>query len=188
MKLLGIVINMLSAKAKIDVGTKAGAEFLRNDIEARTGEALSLNTVKRLVGILPYDSSPREVTLDIIARYLGYKNWSLLNSDIQNKISDFNDNPDFIDLQKYPPNTKIILKWQPDRTLHLVRQEAGEYLVEKSENSKLLKGDILSLSQIAVGFPLMVRQVWRDGKSLGNYIGAQIEGITSIETINGQQL
>lgn len=185
MKLPGIVIKMLSDNAKINVGTTAGAEFLRNDIEARTGEALSLNTVKRLVGILPYNSSPREVTLDIMAQYLGYKNWGLLNSDIQNKISDFNDNPDFIDLQKYPANTRIILKWQPDRTLHLVQKVDGEYLVEKSENSKLLKGDILSLSQIAVGFPLMVRQVWRDGNSLGNYIGAQIEGISSIEIING---
>lgn len=185
MKLNRIVIKMLSEKAKIDVTSKIGAEFLRNDIEARTGEALSLNTIKRLTGILHYDSSPREVTLDIISKYLGYHNWHQLNSNIQNRISDFNIPSNFIDLQGLPIKKEVIVKWQPNRLIHLEHQNNGNFLVIKSENSKLIEGDVLYLSQIAIGFPFMVKEVRRDGNSLGNYTAAQIEGLSSIEIING---
>lgn len=185
MKLNGVIIKMLADKARVNVETKNGAEFLRNDIESRTGEALSLNTVKRLVGILPYDSSPREITLDIIARYLGYNNWPLLNSAVQNKISDFNVTSGFIDLIELPENSEIIIKWHPDRILHIVHHYKGKYEVRRSDKSKLLEGDILFLSHIAVGFPFMVKEVIRKGETLGNYTAAQIEGIYSIEFING---
>lgn len=185
MKLNGIVIKMLSEKSGMDVSTKAGAEFLRNDIESSTGEALSSNTIKRLTGILPYDSEPREITLDIIARYLGFKNFKILQSAINNKISDFNSIPGFIDLTSQPVGKEITIKWEPDRVIKIRHIGEGIYRVDESINSKLLTADLLTLSQIAEGFPFMVKEVVREGKSLGSYTAAQTEGIFSIETKNG---
>ena len=185
MKLDVLLIKMLSKKADKDVTTKAGAEFLRNDIETKTGEALSLNTIKRLVGILNYESSPRDITLDIIARYLGYRNYSQLLLILQDKISDFNTPSEFIDLHNLAAGTELSIDWAPDRVLRIKHLEGGNYLVVESVNSKLKKGDILSLSQIAKGFPFMVKEVIRAGESWGNYTAAQVEGISSIEVING---
>lgn len=172
---------MLSEKANVDVTTKAGAEYLRHDIEARTGESLSLNTVKRLLGILSYDSRPREITLYIIARYLGYNDWEQLQNSIQDKISDFNSPVEFIDLKELPADTVVIIKWNPEREIKLRHIKEEKYIILEAVNSKLQKGDVLSLSQIAVGFPFMAREVVREGKSLGNYTSARLEGVSSIE-------
>lgn len=185
MKLNVIVIKMLSEKAKVDVTTKAGSEFLRNDIESKTGEALSLNTIKRLTGILPYTSNPREITLDIVARYLGYKDYNILQATINNNISDFNTLPNFIDLKLQPIGKEILIKWEPGRIIKIRHTGEGVYQVEGSVNCKLLKGDMLTLSQIAEGFPFMVKEVVRGGQVLGSYTAAKTEGVLSIESKNG---
>ncbi|MCH5223227.1 MAG: hypothetical protein J1E82_04235 [Muribaculaceae bacterium] len=186
MKLQTIIIKLLSEKANIDVTTKTGAEFLRNDIEAKTGEALSLNTVKRLVGILPYESSPREVTRDILAKYLGYDNWNLLNTDLQNKISDFNRPEEFIDLKELPINSDVVIKWSPDREIKIHHIQGEKYEILEARNSKLQKEDIIFLSQIAIGFPFIAKEVVRGGNSLGNYTAARVDGVYSIEIIDGE--
>lgn len=181
MKLNQTVIDLLSEKSGKDVTTSYGADYLRNDIEAVTGESLSLNTVKRLVGHLPYDSTPRVVTLDIIARYLGYGSWQLLQESLTGRISDFNIEEGFIDLQAQPPGRIIRIGWQPDRSISIRHLGEGRYVVTESVNSKLNCDDVLYLSQIAEGFPFMVKRVERGGKNLGNYIAAKKHGIGSIE-------
>lgn len=183
MKLNQTVIDLLSEKAARDVTTPDGAEYLRNDIEAVTGEALSRNTVKRLVGILPYESSPRAVTLNIVSRYLGFSSWQLLQEYLAGKISDFDINEGFIDLTNQPSGQIIRIRWQPDRALTIKHLGSGKYIVTKSINSKLRSEDILHLSQIAVGFPFMVKMVERDGGNIGNYIAAKKTGIDSIEIV-----
>lgn len=80
---------------------------------------------------------------------------------------------------------KVVIKWNPNREILIRHSGNGEYIVEKAQNSKLLEDDHLFLSQIAVGFPLMVKEVVRKGKSLGNYLAAQSEGISYLEVLNG---
>lgn len=186
MKLNQTVIDLLSKRAGKDVATSYGADYLRNDIEAATGESLSLNTVKRLVGLLPYDSKPRLITLNIISRYLDFSSWQLLQEYITGKISDFNVEEFFIDLTNQPLNCIIKIKWQPDRYLVIKHLGNGKYIVAQSINSKLLVDDILYLSQIAKGFPFIVKNVERKGLSLGNYMAAKKTGIDSIEIEYGQ--
>lgn len=181
MKLNQAVIDMLSEKTGKDVQTPYGADYLRNDIEAITGEALSLNTVKRLVGLLPYESSPRTITLNIISRYLGFSSWQLLQEYVAGKISDFNVEDLFVDLTKQPLNSLIKLRWQPDRYISICHLGNGKYRVVESVNSKLQPDDVLHLSQVASGFPFMVKTVERNGRNLGNYIAAKKTGIDSIE-------
>ena len=181
MKLNQVLIDMLSEKAGKDVKLSYGADYLRNDIEVVTGESLSLNTVKRLVGLLPYDSTPRLVTLNIISRYLGYSSWQILQENLTGKISDFNVENFFIDLINQPLDSCIKIRWQPDRCIEIRHLGDGKYIVMDSLNSKLHQDDILALSQIAEGFPFMVKSVERDGESLGNYIAAKKTGIDSIE-------
>lgn len=180
MKLNQIVIDLLSKKTGKDVTTSYGADYLRNDIEAVTGEALSLNTVKRLVGNLSYESTPRGVTLDIISRYLGFSSWQILHEYFTGKISDFNVEEGFIDLTAQPSGKVINIRWQPDRCISIKHLDEGKYMVIKSLNSKLHTEDILYLSQIREGFPFIVKMVERNGKNIGNYIAAKKHGIDSV--------
>lgn len=181
MKLNRTVIDLLSAKTGHDVTTPHGADYLRNDIEAVTGEHLSLNTVKRLVGNLPYESSPRAVTLNIISRYLGFNSWQLFQEYLSGKISGFDTEEGFIDMTTQPPGRLVKIRWEPARSISIKHLGEGKYVVSESINSKLRSEDIIYLSQIAEGFPLMVKLVERNGKVLGNYIAARKQGIDSIE-------
>ena len=81
MSLTGEYINKLSDKVKEDVSTPAGAAKLKLDIEVANGERLVLNTVKRLVGVLPSNAKPRTSTIKIISDYLGYPDWRVFSSD-----------------------------------------------------------------------------------------------------------
>lgn len=183
MKLNDIFIDLLNQKVGCNVTTASGATFLRNDIESVTGENLSANTIKRLVGNLPYDNSPRGTTLEIIAKYLGYDSWQLLNDDLNQKISAFNSDNCFYELDKIPVDQRIKIEWEPNRKILLQHKTGYEYEVISSENSKLIEGDILTLSEIAVGFPFMVKNVVRDGNDLGNYIASPKLGIKNIEIL-----
>ena len=178
-----VIIKMLNIRTGCDVTTPAGATFLRNDIESVTGENLALNTVKRLTGVLPCDSTPRTTTLDIVARFLGYNSWNVLMSAIESTVSNFNIPEGFIDLPALKVGQLVQIEWEPDRKIIISHEGNGNYKVTAACNSKLLEGDILQLSHIARGFPFLVREVIRDGKSLGPYTAASETGLHSAKLL-----
>lgn len=171
---------MLCEKAGVDVSTPAGSEWLRNDIEKVTGESLSINTIKRITGALEYEGSHRTMLLDIIARYLGYSSWSLLDQVLQEKTSFFSEENDALTLEKLPQGQLVEIRWDPDRRVLLRHKGDKIFTVIESSNSKLQEGDNLTLSQLAPGFPLYASDVTRDGISLGTYTAASINGVNSI--------
>ena len=175
-----VLIGMLGRKAGCDVTSPMGAEFLRNDIESITGEHVGLNTIKRIVGILDYEGAHRPVIMNIIAKYLGYDSWSMLESVLKDKISGFSDDSSIVEIASLADGQLIELEWNPDRKVVLRHDHGKSLTVMSSRNSKLLAGDILTLSQIAPGFPLYASEVVRDNISLGNYTAAAEEGIKSI--------
>ena len=67
----------------------------------------------------------------------------------------------------YPPNRVLILENLGD----------NHFLVIKSENSKLQDGDLLTLTHIIRGYPLLISQVIREGKDLGAFTAGKIQGI-----------
>ncbi len=183
MKFNKVIIKYLSDQCGVDVSTASGATALANDIEGKTGERLAANTLKRLVGVLPYDFSPRGSTLDIIAAYLGYSSWELFISAINDRVSAFNAENPFIDVSALVPGTRITFGWEPDREISLRCMGGGRCEVIEVANSKLSAGDILVLSQLAEGYPLVAKKVIRNGRNNGSYVAAKITGISNINII-----
>ncbi len=182
MHLNPIQLKKLSEKIHQDAATPAGAAVLALDIEQKTGQTLSLNTVKRLVGVLPSDTTPRLSTLNIIANYLGYPDWQSLQADTEMQGSGFGENNIFKDMTTLEQGAKVEIAWLPDRRLLLRHDGNGQYEVIKSENCKLLPGDLLTLSKLAIGFPFIADKVFRDGHPLGAYHAAEGAGITLLLT------
>ncbi len=181
MTLNSIIIQYLSNRCGRDVTTPAGSTALAYDIEAKTGHLLSTNTIKRLVGILPYNFVPRSSTLSIIAEYLGFSSWEMFLETINDNVSDFNvDNP-FIEVKDLEAGTEIEFSWEPDRDIKLLHQGGGWCEVIEVTNSKLAMGDRLLLVQLAEGYPLIAKEVIRNGESLGSYTSAKTKGISNIQ-------
>lgn len=183
MILNSLQIERLSEKIGQDVTTPAGASYLCLDIESKTGISLGLNTVKRLVGVIPSDGSPRKTTLNVLANYLGYPSWDLLEEDTEMEGSVFGRKDIFIEMSDLEKNTVVEICWKPDRRILIRHDGTGQYTVMKSENSKLRPGDILSLSQLAIGFPFLANKVFRAEKPLGSYRAADGAGITRFNII-----
>lgn len=177
------VIEMLNRKTGQDVTTLKGAAYLQHDIEKELKTYLALNTVKRLLGLLPYRFRPREETLQIFANYLGFPTWSLLQEYIDDHISEFGETSPFMDLSRLDEGVEIEISWDPDRYLKIKHLTGYEYCVVSAENSKLKKDDILTLTQLAEGFPFVVRSVFREGVCLGNYMAAKKLGLKNIRLL-----
>lgn len=179
------IIDLLSKKAGRDVRTAYGSEWLCNDIIAVTNASISTNTVKRLTGVLKTDGDSsalhaRAATLDIISRYLGFKDFKALCEFLQAGSSQFKQADGLVNIEDLPRGTSMEIRWSPDRVLTLRILESGECLVEQAVNSKLTVGDRLKIFQVMVGYPLNVSEVIRDGQSLGPYTAAPEYGVTNI--------
>lgn len=181
MKFNSVIIKYLSDKCGCDVTTPSGATILANDIESKTGERLTPNTIKRLVGILRYDNAPRDTTLAIIAKYLGFTSWKLFVEHVNNRLSDFSAENPFVEVAGLPEGSLISFSWEPDRTIKLIHCGSGGCRVVDVANSKLLKDDRVAITQLANGYPFMAKEVIRSGQSLGSYIAAKITGISNLK-------
>lgn len=80
---------MLGEKAGCDVTVAHGADWLRQDITARTNKEISVQTVKRLTGVLQYGEEDKihlnSYNKAIIAHYLGFVNWKGLEQHLVEK-------------------------------------------------------------------------------------------------------
>lgn len=176
-----ILVKMLSRRAGYDVDTPHGSEMLQKEIEALTGERLSVNTLKRLIGVLPYDGEQRKSTLDIVAKYLGFRNTKELQNFVEGRVSDFKLPPQYIDLPALGPEVTVVMEWTPGRRIAMRHLSSDRYILTEAINSKLQVEDILVLGIVAEGLPLVAREVIRKGVSLGPYIAAQEGGLTTVE-------
>lgn len=152
------------------------------DIFQKTKSMVSETSVQRWFGLVAdHDRRQLKSTLNIIAKYLGYDSWELLQGDLDAdvEISQFADMDDLTsaDLNE---GTQVQITYAPGRMLLMTYLGDGWFIVNESVKSKLQQGDKVRISHFAVGFELLVADVERDGKSLGAYQAAKIGGLTSI--------
>lgn len=175
-------------KNKIGIGMTYNRDFetLAQAIEDETGEMLGVSTLKRLFGFKMEKVVPRESTMDILSRYLGYSDYAMMLKDLgpDADISIFTP-IDSIESLELKAGVQIQVTYDPNRIFILSYLGDNKYIVNEIEGSKNIKqGDVLMISQLAVGFPLIVSQVVREGKNLGKYVAAQERGLKSIEIMN----
>lgn len=177
MKFSPYVTNLLRQKSKKDFHQSADCEYLALDIESVTGEHIGVNTLKRLLSFIDDEREPRTSTLDIIARYLGFDNWEVLSVYDDKSNSSFESSSEEIRINNLVEGQCVQISYLPDRRLVMTYQGNERFLVQISENSKLLAGDELTLTHIVQGYPLLVTEVIRDGKSLGSFTAGKAQGI-----------
>ena len=132
------------------------------------------------MGFAQDERSPHATTLDAIARYLGFAHWDELK-DIEGKgNSDFGTTEEEIRSDDFAPNRIVEFAYLPDRLVRLKYLGSHRYLVLESQNSKLQADDEIEVLNFVLHHPLLVLQVWREGKSLGQFTAGRISGLSSI--------
>lgn len=146
-------------------------------------------TVKRMLGLVGENSpernrTPHVSTMDILAKWLGYDNYKSLLREIgeQDYSSEFT-SMDSIDVKDLPDGTQVQIKYEPARVIVMTYLGNSTFMINESINSKLQKGDRVTISFLVLGQELIVKDVMRDMRNLGGYRGAKDGGLTSIEII-----
>jgi len=183
MKLPFHIIEQLKRKSGSDLRLPSDCELLALDIEGRTGVHIGATTLKRLLGFVGDERTPHTTTLDAIARYLGYAHWDELSAIDDKGNSDFEAPDGEVRSADLQGGCRVEIAYLPDRRVLLAFLGNNRYKVQQSQNSKLLAGDEVELHSFVLHHPLLVINVWRNGKSLGQFTAGRISGLSSVKVI-----
>ncbi|NDV65597.1 hypothetical protein [Bacteroides sp. 224] len=178
-----LICQLLKEKSATQLLRPADFAVLSECILEKTGERLSVNTLKRLFGTLA-EVDPTQTTLNIIAQYLEYPTWSILQKELEGTNSGFGDCPDCIFPKEFHVGQQLYLVYSPDRELILEVQPDKTCKVIHVNKGKLYPGDFLRIESILLNAPLVVKEVVRGGVSLGTYTGAKEGGVLMITVIS----
>ncbi|MDE5573158.1 MAG: hypothetical protein K2H44_05035 [Muribaculaceae bacterium] len=174
-------------REKVGLGMTRSADFevLSQSIKDNTNENLGVNTLKRLFGFKNDKVVPRLSTMDIIARYLGSEDYESLIKELgeDTDISLFTP-IDCIEVKDLGKGTQIRIAYAPNREFFLTYLGDSQFIVNGVKGSKnIMTGDLLTISQLAVGHKFVISHVIRDDKDLGAYESAKFKGLKSVEIL-----
>lgn len=153
---------------------------LSDCIFAQTHERISESTLKRMFGYVSSDHQPRRSTLDVLSRYVGYKDWHtfLQANDKANGLVESNLMFAKSLLAKdLIRGERVVVRWQPDRIciLRYVGQE--RFVVEEVRGSKLSVGDTFRCDLFIQGEPLFLSDATIGGVPHQRYVCGKVHGI-----------
>lgn len=165
------------------IATSTDFESLSVIIEHEIGEMLSCSTLKRIWGYMTMKPTPRASTLDILSRYIGYRNFTDFREALR-KSDDFQSKfikAWLINPQDLAMGDSITVGWHPNRLVTMKYLGDSGFEVTDSVNSKLLVGDKFHLGTIIIGFPLYIAGILRDGEMTPPYVAGCETGLTVLE-------
>ena len=177
------IVQLLKEKSGSDLRLPSDCEYLSLDIESKTGVRIGATTLKRLVGFAQDEREPHTSTLDAIARYLGYAHWEELSTIEDKGNSDFDVTDEEVRSVDLQPGVHIEITYLPDRKVRMQYLGNHRYRIMESLNSKLQTDDEVEVLNFVLHHPLLVLNVWRDGKSLGQFTAGRVSGLSSIKVV-----
>ncbi len=145
------------------VKTPADYEWLSERIMKKTHERLSPTTLKRFFGYLHEPVKPRAVTLDVLARFVGYRDYETFckeDEEIQSNIV----SGEWLAAEDMKIGQIVRLTWKPDRVCVIRHLSHGLFEIIGRENTKLQTGDIFECHLFIRHEPLYISNIQRNGK------------------------
>ncbi|MBR5085675.1 MAG: hypothetical protein IKX31_01560 [Muribaculaceae bacterium] len=156
-------------------------QLLAHNVAEVTGEHISTNTLKRLWGYLEGYRTSRRFTLNVLSRYVGFRDWDdycvNLNHNASSQIFD----TQHIDSGSLDVGDRLTLRWHPDRVVRLEYRGGNEYVVLESHRAKLTAGDTFKCQGFVPGQPLVINGLLHKGVDHPiNYICGKQGGVKVI--------
>lgn len=179
-----IIRERIQQKFGQEIRYSKDCEVLAIDISNNTSRKISVSTIKRLFGLAKGIEEPRLYTLDVLAIYIGYKNYDDLLIEFKTANGSEFEILEEVRADSLNMNDELDLQYEPNRSLKLRYLGDSKFELLEVLNSKLKEKDIVVLSHIIIDYPLFLRNVIRKEKNLGSFTAAKISGITSIRILN----
>ncbi|MBR7023183.1 MAG: hypothetical protein IKI09_06915 [Bacteroidales bacterium] len=176
-------------------------EKLRNDIETALGRSMqtprdfdhlskriyarlhlmvSATTLKRIWGYLNDGGKPRNSTLTILAKFLGYRDWEEFH---QNAILPEEQQSDPVYsrrlsvVEELQPGDRLRLTWLPGRVCDIEYLGGLDFRVVASEKTRLRPGDTFQCSLVVEGEPLYLDHLVQEGRTPIAYVCGKKNGV-----------
>ena len=142
-------------------------------------DALSASTLKRLWHYVSQETTPRRATLDVLSRFVGYKDFNDYRMSLLGSVTDSSAYLDshIVSADELEEGALLTIGWEPDRVVKLNKVGDNLFEVAGSLNSKLQVGDRLQCSCFFKGLPLVVPFVQRGGQRMPSYIAGKQNGL-----------
>ena len=179
---LTYLLSEVERKYNRRIATTTDFESLSVVIEHHTGELLSASTLKRLWGYVNLNPTPRLSTLDILSRFAGHASFKAFCENL--KKSNIYASTFFtskcLDVNTLDKGQLVTIGWAPNRLVTLEYMGDFMFEVRSSVNSQLRTGDRMELSNVIIGYPLVISRILRDGEYTPSYIAGKQGGINRI--------
>ena len=151
--------------------------FLEKQVECYTGVKISQSTLKRLWGYVSCESAPSYYVLDTLATMLGYTSWTDFVKRSLDSESSCRIVRRMLQMDALSLGDKIELMWSPFRVLVAEYTGDGTFVVEQSENSKLIAGDTFHCSCVIEGEPLYLTNLTHPGIEACDCVCGKLGGV-----------
>ncbi len=177
-----VSINRLCCRVEESFGreVKSPKDFtqLSESIFWRTGILMSPTTLKRIWGYLSEPVTPRQATLDTLARYVGWNNWTEFQQNDNPGIDSGMVSSEHIDVLRQLKWGEVVrLMWQPSRVCDVKYIGAGKFQIMKAQGTKLSAGDTFTCHIIVDSEPLYLDNLLHNGIPSATYVCGRHHGI-----------
>ena len=171
-----------------EVRTPLQFEALAEDIFRITGKMLSATTLKRLWGYLNEPMIPRGTTLDVLARYCGWRDFEdFTKGDVPDIESGNIGTCTIIADKDVKRGDRVRLMWQPSRVCVIEYLGDRKWRVVASEKTRLSPGDTFSCALIVSGEPLYLDNLVHGTDRPGVYVCGRKSGVTFVHNYSSSR-
>ena len=182
---INFLMSLAEKKFRKSIETSTDFTSLAAEIEEKTKERISTSTLKRLWGYVNMSTIPRQATLDILARYIGKRDFKTYCDDLKNSnaIRSMFFTSEYINASDLKPESIVEIGWNPNRVVTLRYLGENLFEVKSSINSQLREGDRFEASSFIKDSPLYLARIIRDGKFTPPYMAGKQGGLTHLKTL-----
>lgn len=163
------------------IKTPKDFEYLRERIFARRHLLVSATTLKRMWGYLDDGVQPRLATLDILAQFLGYRDYEEYSRSGRTSEEELPSNPMMgrrLSVgEELSRGDRLRLTWLPDRVCDVEYLGDLNFRVIASENTRLRKDNTFQCSLIVEGEPLYLDNLRQDDRPPVAYVCGKRTGV-----------
>ena len=177
--------RLICEAAGCEAGSPADLYTLKLFIESRTHETIGLTTVKRFWQYGGLSSQPRQSTLNVMARAIGYRSYD----DFCEHYGDCSPSSDIVlgkgvKVTELKSGERLMLRWNPGREVVVEYLGNSTFRVLSSEGSKLHADDTVQAAFFALGHAAMLANVIHENSCWPLYEIGQQGGLTLVSRLS----
>lgn len=165
--------------------TPSDFNVLNLEIQKVMKDSPSTSTLKRLWAYVPDSTSRSMTTLNVLSRFLGYRDWQHYVENLMrsNRIESSFITSTTLLAANLIPGDIVECEWNPGRHLTMEFLGTNRFRVVSARMAKLQVGYTFMAMIFSKGNPFYASDVMNGDIVLGNYVAAEKTGLTALRYI-----